>query len=167
MESLPLPSFPLAYKIIVFSSSAFIYEYFLFTYFDLIHTEILRLPQCDKVDGKFSESYRNKRLVGSVINTFNNIKLEGCTSKCLKHRMCMSVNFFNYRVESLQADGICELNSKRYDGSGKVTLKYQEKSTYIQTPMKQQNVSDFLFYGILILFESGEYSHLELVWCKF
>ena len=126
------------------------YEYFLFTYFTLIHTEILRLPQCDKLDGKFSETHRNQRLVGSVIHTFKNLNLDACTWKCLRFEKCRSVNFFDYTAETVQATGVCELNSERCDSGGKAKLKYQEKSTFIQTPKEQKNVSDISFSRVFL-----------------
>ena len=119
-----------------------VYEYFLLGYITVILSEILRLPKCSKIDGSFSEVYRNKRLVGSVIYTFKRLKVGGCIEKCLKCPSCQSVNFLDYQEESIQATGVCELNSEDFHSGGKAKLKTREKSTMLQTPQNQQNVSD-------------------------
>ena len=125
----------------LFHYRAFIYEYFLFAYINLIGTEILRLPQCNKVDGKFSEIHRNQRLIGSVIKTFKDVNIGGCISQCLKFPECKSVNFLNSTSVSVHATGVCELNSAECDSSGISKLKQEDGSTYIQTPKMQPNVS--------------------------
>ena len=122
-------------------SSAFIYEYFLFAYLNLIHTEILRLPPCRKLDAEFTEFHRNQRLVGCVIQTFKKINIKECVSNCINFPACKSVNFLDYQEESMQATGKCEMNSEDSHSGGKAKVKSREKSTIVQTPQLQPNVS--------------------------
>ena len=120
---------------------AFSYEYFLFATLNFIHTEILRLPECNKLDGKFSEIHKNQRLVGSVIRTFKKENLGGCISKCFEFPKCKSVNLLDFTEESMQATGVCELNSEDCHSNGKAKLKSRKNSTIAQTPKTQPNVS--------------------------
>ena len=128
-----------------FSFRAFFYEFFCFAYLNLIHTEVLRLPECHKIDGLFTEFHRNQRLVGAVIQTFKKINMKECISHCLRFPTCQSVNFLDYIEESMEATGMCELNSKDCDSNGRVRLKSRERSTIVQTPKIQQNVSHIFF----------------------
>ena len=110
-------------------------------YFTLVHTEILRLPECSKLDGMFSEIHRNQKLEGSVIHSFKNVSMRGCISYCLKFTKCKSLNFLDYAAENSQPTGTCELNSEECDSISKTKLRYEDKATYIQTPKAQLNVS--------------------------
>ena len=130
----------------LFSFRLFISVYTLFAYITVIHTGILRLPECNKVDGMFSKFHRNQRLVGSIILRFAKFNIGRCISKCLEFSECKSVNFLDYVTESMQSIGACELNYEEIASRGKSKLVYQEKSTYLETPKTQPNVCILYFY---------------------
>ena len=48
----------------------------------------------------------------------------------------------DYSEETVQAKGVCELNSEDCNSGGKAKLISREKSIIVQTPQNQPNVSD-------------------------
>uniref|UniRef100_A0A7M5WQY1 Apple domain-containing protein n=1 Tax=Clytia hemisphaerica TaxID=252671 RepID=A0A7M5WQY1_9CNID len=63
----------------------------LWTNISLSH--ILRLPECNNYDAKFSKISYHQRLIGNILKTLDFISLRKCLTKCMWHLRCQSVNF--------------------------------------------------------------------------
>ena len=94
--------------------------------------EILRLPECGKVDGKFSRYHDNKRLTGHVIASFPSTPLHECIIMCFKFPRCKTFNF-------MSAQSLCELNSESVKKTGS-KLEHSEGWVYVDTPVHQTKV---------------------------
>ena len=95
--------------------------------------------------GNFSIAKNGYRLTSNTLETFNDLSVDECEDKCIKHRLCKSVNTKN-------STGVnCELSSKSTeDAFDSAVLTASTGWTYKTTDFKARNVS----FSVLMSYES-------------
>ena len=78
--------------------------FWIFTLALLVHSSILRLPQCGKFAADFSIVKRSHRLKSFTIRSIKRSNIELCQLACFHHQNCKSINF------NLKND-VCDLNN--------------------------------------------------------
>ena len=108
----------------------------------IVHTEILRLPQCDKFDANFSILHNNKMLIGAIIDRLHGLTYIQCTRMCIRYQHCKSINYWEHENEAMESE--CELNSKEIGDDGVQLVKSSNeggRSVYAETPKNERKVS--------------------------
>ena len=113
-------------------------------FIQISHTEILRLPQCDKFDANFTVIYNNKILVGVLIARLYGSSYLQCTRKCIQYQECKSINYREDFAGKLKS--VCELNSKEIGDKGVQLVQSSNdvgRSVYAETPKQHRKVSSY------------------------
>uniref|UniRef100_A0A7M5TYV2 Apple domain-containing protein n=1 Tax=Clytia hemisphaerica TaxID=252671 RepID=A0A7M5TYV2_9CNID len=112
----------------------------LWTNISLSH--ILRLPECNNYDAKFSKISYHQRLIGNILKTLDFISLRKCLTKCMWHLRCQSVNF-------KRQNETCELlgNSLQSNLTGNVLSVPQTGWIHFETDYDEKTLGRWCSHG--------------------
>ena len=100
---------------------------------DVVESKILRLPECNKFDAKFSVMFRNKRMTGGLLLArLQFMTYEDCVVSCIKFKRCSTIN--HNKIKTL-----CELNAKEV-GDKRTALEHNTEWVHAETPNNQDKV---------------------------
>ena len=100
---------------------------------EAVDTKILRLPECNKFDAKFSVMFRNKRMTGGLLLArLQSMTFEDCVVRCIRFKRCSTINHNENKT-------LCELNAKEV-GDNRTVLEHNTGWVHAETPKNQNKV---------------------------